>query len=61
MNDSKTFRINWFVGTLFLLSTGVLVGCEYCSPLLLATIVGAIVYHFTKHVHEAMQIKPFTN
>ena len=57
-NITGTFRINWFIGTLTLFSVGVLSGCEYCAPALLATFTGVMAYRFAKSVHEAMQIKP---
>ena len=56
---SVTFRVNWTLGILTVLSTGVLAGCEYCGPVLLAAVAGSIVYRLTKPLHEAMHIKPF--
>lgn len=58
-NKTGAFRINWSIGILAVLSTGVLAGCDYCGPVLLAAVAGAIVYRFAKPLHEAMQIKPF--
>ena len=56
---SGTFRINWAIGILAVLSTGVLAGCEYCGPVLLAAVAISMVYRFAKPLYEAMQIKPF--
>ena len=56
---TDTFRINWTIGILAVLSTGVLAGCEYCGPVLLAAVAISMVYRFAKPLYAAMQIKPF--
>jgi len=55
------FRTNWLIGTLTVLSTGVLLGCEYCGPLLLAAVTGIAIYRITKLAGEAVQAKSITN
>ena len=59
--NTKTgrLRINWTLGILAVLSTGVLAGCEYCGPVLLAAVAISMVYRFAKPLYAAMQIKPF--
>lgn len=51
----ETLRAHWLIGLLTVLSVGVLVGCEYCGPLLLATVAGATVYGFTRLVNDVLQ------
>lgn len=61
MNNTttKTFRNNLFMAAITLLSAGVLVGCEYCAPLLLATITSVVIFRLARAFYEAVQITPF--
>ena len=48
MNNTTTNKtgINWGMGLTTILAAGVLVGCEYCEPLL----IGMVAYHLSSAI-----------
>jgi hypothetical protein len=59
--QNKTRKPGVFLITLIVLSIGVLTGCDYCSPVLLAAIIGRLVIDGYRLISDALSIQPLAN
>jgi hypothetical protein len=59
--QTRAYKPGIFIITLAVLSIGVLSGCDYCSPVLLAAIAGRLVIGGYRMVSDALSVQPLAS